>query len=579
MKIQFDQNRGATVDTRLYEYGALKQEQQPYITAAREVSEWLVPGRGLYSIHSKPRNRDLVPRKVVNPKAKQALEVLVSFLKDGICPSSRPWFMYHFEDSILKENRSLQIWANEVQEELRYQLREANYYSLATTYFKELCSFCTSSMGVFPGIEKALNFSPLTFGEYSIGTNSEGVVDRLYRTLFKNFYQLLHQFGDNLPAELLEKFYNRDQSLDMWYTVVEGVVPEQFLDMPYTRFFILVADSNTKHSGGVKGKLPSDNKYEDFIHVEGVNEFPYPTTRFDVLSGEDYGVGPGFEAVNVIKRLQEVVKSGAVAYHKSIRPPWNIPVSMKNSANTYPDAHNYYINPDEIIRPAQDVRFDHRSAEVMEGRLEQTLKEIFFNDIFLTTSRDPNASPLKARQVDEISNDKYARLGPYLERIFYEGTQPQLNRSLAILDRQGRLPKLPDEFKDLKSKATINLTSLLAQSVKSRAAIPMMEYLQIVGAVGQVNPSAYDVPNTDAFLMEMADIKNIPPHLNYTSEQIAQTRKARQEAMAQKNAQEQQALGSQQQAELEAVQAGALKDRAVAGESLADNLGSGGTLL
>lgn len=579
MPFNFDDSKGATVSHRLSEYEACKSERQDYLDVAREVTEWLIPARGVYDTNSKPTSRILVPKKVVNPKAKQAFSVMTSFLKDGICPASRPWFSRGFKKKAFNDIPSLKTWSYEATEAMGFLLREANFYPLVSSYIKEICAFGTGAMGVFPGMDKTLNFQPLTMGEYAIATNAEGRVDRLYRTIYMNFHQMYQRFGMGLPAELLEKFHNRDTTLDMWYTVVEGVVPEKFMDMPYTRFFCLVASTGNKYDGGIFYKMPKENKYPEFIHVEGASEFPYPTTRFDVLTDEDWGIGPGFEALPVIKRLQEVVKSNSIAYHKSIRPPLNIPVSMKNNVKTHPDGLNYYINPDEIIRPAYDVRFDHQSAEVAEGKLEATLKDIFFNDVFLTASRDPNASPLKARQVEEISSDKYARLGDTVERIFSEGIEPILNRAFMIASRAGDIPPLPEEYKNMDIGSEFTLTSILAQAIKARAAVPMMEFLQTVGAVAQFDQNALDIPNTDEFLYEMGEIKNIHPKLMNSREQIASKRQARQEALAEKAQANEQAQAAAQGGQAELTSAQAMNQRSQAGVNFAENVNEGGGLL
>lgn len=579
MKFDFDAQGGATVSKRLMEYTQLKNEMSEYIEVAKDVSDWLLPGRGIFNVHSRPKKRVLVPPKVVNPKAKQAFETMISFLKDGICPSSRPWFEVVYKDASLKGIQPLAQWVYEATEVLNAELRIANFYSLSNTYLKETCGFGTGSMGVFPGDKNALHFQPLTFGEYSVGTNHEGRVDRLYRTVFQNFYQLYTKFGDNLPKSLLDKFHNRDSSLDYWYTVVEGVVPETFMRMPYTRFYILIGEEGSKYDGGIKGRLPKKNKYPEFLKVEGVNEFPYPTTRFDVLGVDPYGVSPGMDAVPVIKRLQEIVKSNLIAYHKSIRPPINVPVSMKNNVHTYPDGINYYINPEEIIRQAYDTRFDHVSAETSEGKLEQTLKEIFYNDVFLTTARDPNASPLKARQVEEMSSDKYARLGPVLERLFFEGFQPILQRSFNILDRAGKLPDLPEQFAELDMSTEMNLTSILAQAVKARAVMPMREYLQDIGAMAQFKPDVMDVPNIDEFAYELATIRNIQPKMVNSPDIVGGVRAQRAEAAAAQQAKEEQAAIAVQSSTMDAEQAGATRDLSEAGVNLAENFQRGSDLL
>lgn len=573
MLLKFEDSKGATVSTRLAEYAELENNRSDYLASARDVSEWLLPSRGIYDKSSKSR-RVLVPQKVVNPKAAHALDFLVAGLRDGSCPSSMPWFHREFKDKTLNEVKPLKIWLHETTDVLHTELRVANFYSFINSYIKEFCGFCTASIGVFPGKTTTLQFMPLTFGEYVIGTNDQGTVDRLYRTIFMNFHQLYSKFGDGLPESILQKYEEKRGKLDFWYTVLEGVVPEKFMRMPFTRFYALIADGGKQYSGGIFKEFPKRNKYEEFIKVEGVNEFPYPTSRFDILGTDEYGVGPGYRAVPVIKRLQEIVKTNSSAYHLSVKPPWNIPVSMKGRSKLYPDGHNYYINPDEIIRAAQDVRFDHTSAEVSEQKLEKCLGEIFFNDVFLTGSRDANASPLKARQVDEISDDKWSRISTPVEQLFFEGLNPILERSSGIIDRAGKFPPMPEGFEDIDTSTSINFTSILAQKIKERAFSPMLEYLQLVSGVSQFDQNAMDIPDTDEFLYNAARIKNLNPRLTRSPKEVAKRRKDRQEAMQAKENEAKEMAQQAQQVESESKRASAVKDMSVAGANLSDNFGS-----
>jgi len=580
--LKFDDSKGATVDVRLAEYQQLIANREDWIPEVQNVSDWLLPGRGIYNLGvMKPPKRTIISPKIVNPKGKQAFEVLISALKEGITPSTRPWFESSFKDRRLRAIKPLTVWLYEAKHALMSEMRSANFYGVIKNYYKEICGFGTGAIFVGPGTKQIpLHYHVLTFGEYAIGTNQFGIVDRLYRTLFKNFHQLYEQFGDKLPKTLLEKYESRDATLDYWYTVVEGVVPEKFMDMPFTRFFILQCDSDSKYDGGVNLQFPKKgNKYPEFLHVEGAHEFPYPTTRFDTIGSDEYGSSPGMEAVATIKRLQEVVKSNSIAYHKSIRPPLNVPVHMRGQVRTYPDAMNYYIDPAQIITSAYDTRFDHRSAAVMEDSLDKTLQEIFYNDVFLTASRDPNASPLKAAQVQNWDAERFIRIGPTLERMFYEGITPIVTRSFNLLYRAGKLPPLPEEYQNVKPVIELELTSILAQMMKSLSAAPVNEFLQMVGAVAQYKQDVLDIPDFDSIVYDYADIKGVnPKHLagGKDLKNVRANRAAAQQAEQQRVQQAQdQMVGSQ--AALD--KANVAKTMSEAGANFSETMGEAGGVM
>jgi len=579
-KVQFEDGDGATVKTRLNEYAQLINIRNDWIPDAREVSDWLIPARGIFTANTRPKKRTLVSSKIVNPKGKQAFEVLVSALKEGITPSSRPWIDFKFANRALRQIRPLNIWLSEAKEEMYSQLRRANFYQTITNFYKESCAFGTASCGVNPGPkDTALHFHVPTFGEFAVGTNDFNIVDRYYRTIYMNFWQLYKKFGDRLPIEMLEKLQQRDATLDFWYTVVEGVVPERFMDMPFTRFYILQCESKSQYDGGIKSKIDPDNKYREFLGVEGCNEFPWPTVRFDVVSSDEYGIGPGMEAVQTIKRLQEVVKSGSIAYHKSIRPPLNVPVHMKGQVRTYPDALNYYVDPQQIITPAYDTRFDHASAAQQEMSLDKILQEVFFNDVFLTASRNPNASPLKARQVDQIDSEKFIRLGPTLERFFYEGIMPIGIRSFNICSRAGKLPPLPEEYANENLTLEVELTSLLAQMMKSMAAIPVQDFLQLVGGVAQYRQEVMDIPDFDSIVYDYANIKGVNPAHMFSRGQVKSAREQRAQTMQAQQQKAEQAQMAVMQEEANANRASAAKDMSEAGLNLTETLPMEGQLL
>lgn len=570
------------VAKRLAEEAQLRNNMREWLIEGQKVSEWLVPSRGVYNVHNRPSSRTLVAKGVVNPYAEHAFGVLTSGLIEGIAPTTRPWFSPSFDDPEMEASPELRMFMQQATKTFYKDLRKSNFYNQGHNYVREWAGFGTASMGVFDGgKESPYTFNVMTFGEFAIGTNVLGMVDRLYRTAYMNIHQLMDEYGDRLPDSLLTLIKDGSPKLDFWYTVIEGVVPEKYLDMPYTRFFILLGDEKGKRSeggGGIYGKAPAENKYRDFLKVEGVSEFPYPTARWEVCGSDEMGVCPGMKAVPVIKRLQEVVKAGMVAYHRAVLPPLNAPIHLRGQVNNRPNSINYYSDPDQIVRPFQDIRFDHLAAERSEGVFVQALQEIFYNDVFLTASRDANASPLKARQVDEIASDRVIRIGPQLTRLFYEGFGPALSRAFQVGIRKGRFGKLPTSLQGKKLKIKVEFTSVLAQALKASGADPIKRYLQTMSGVAQFDQTAIDIINTDEVGYELADIEGVPTTITNDRNVVKQIREQRAQQQRAQMQQEQEATDiakAQATSEVDVNRANVAETMSQAGANLSDNFDGG----
>jgi hypothetical protein len=183
-------------------------------------------------------------------------------------------------------------------------------------------------------------------------------------------------------------------------------------------------------------------------------------------------------------------------------------------------------------------RYDYQGLAMNIERIENRIAKSYFNDIFLTGARDPNASPYKAAEVNARESEKALRLGPSIEMLGGSPFKPLLTRVMNIGIRKGLIPEPPAQLIEDGAQYGINMIGVLAQAQKAMAAQPIMEYLQYVMAIAQVDPAVMDNANTDAMHDEFADIKGIPTTILNSKAHVSQIRDARQKAAQEQQAKE-----------------------------------------
>lgn len=544
-------------------YESAKGERSDWESEWRSISDFLLPGRGIYQTYAKPRKRKLTSPRVVNSVAEDALYVLTSGMSGGLTSPSRPWFKLGWADQKLEGIEPLKGWLQNCEDSLHTALQRSNFYAVINSFYVEYAGFGTGCIYVGEDSDDPVapfRFELLTAGEYAFATNSMGRPSDFWRTIFLTPKQLVERFPDTASKEakdLVAK--NRPSAHRTYITVLEYIIQRPHQDKPYTKVYYEVTSSTTG---------AADNQYSGAtapLEVSGYYEFPYPIGRWSTIGSDIYGVGPGSRALPDIKRAQEMEKAFLMAAHKTINPPLNVPGRMRGKLNTLPGGENYYSNQNETISELYQVRFDYQGVTGAMERVEQRIQRNFFNDIFLTASRDPNASPLKATQVNVQEQEKMLRLGPVIERLQHEFLQPIIERCFNIMLRKGEFPELSPEYADMAGDYNIALVSPLATAQRSVALQGINSFMAFVAQGAQYDQTILDNINVDAAAREMADISGVDLGILRPAEEVAQIRKQRAEAQAAQQQKEEQAAMAQMGSQMNAEQATAQKTQAEAG--------------
>lgn len=551
------------------QYQSLQTERSEWEQEWRQVSDYLLPGRGIYQTYSKPRKRKLTAPRVINTVGEDSLYVLTSGMHGGLTSPSRPWFSLTWSDANLQLVEPLKAWLQDCQDRLHAELHKSNFYSIINSFYIEYAGFGTGCMyiGEDTGTDDvAFRFELLTAGEYAFSMGADGKPSSFFRTIFMTPRQLVERFPDTASEPLKRAVNNNEGTIDRTYiTVLECIYKDKFQDKKYTRLFYEV----TATSSGQQNQ-PKTLSSREPLEISGFYEFPYPLARWGTIGSDIYGIGPGSRALPDIKRAQEMEKAFLMATHKAIDPPLNIPSRLRGKFNSLPGGENYYANPGETVNELYQMRFDYQGVSAAIERVEQRIQKNFFNDIFLTASRDPNASPLKARQVDAQDQEKMLRLGPVIERLQHEFLQPTIERCFNIMMRKELFLPLQPELAQLVGDYDISLVSPLATAQRSVALQGINSFMAFIGQAAQFDQQVLDKVDIDAAVDEYADITGVKVGVIRPQEQVQQIRQQRQQQMMEKEAKAEAAAAAAQQSQMNTEQATASKTQAEAGQAMID---------
>lgn len=498
------------------EYAQALDYRSSWDTEWKKITDYLLPGRGIYQLYSKPQTRRFASPKVINTVGRESLRVLTSGFHGGLTSPSMPWFDIVFSNPQVIKIHPIKVWIDECKKALYTAFEQSNFYQMVHAFYTEFGGFGTAAMFCGEDSETPFHFELLTVGEYAFTLNNEGRVEKFFRTLFKTNKNLIDMFGDGVSDSVKR---NYEKNPNDYVAVNHAVFPEENSGKPFTGVYWEAGETKE-------------------LDAAGFYEFPFFVGRWDVIGSDVYGSGLGSEALPDIQRLQEMEKSFLMAAHKTIDPPLNAPARKKGKITTLPGGINYYQNPGEVVTPMLNFRYDFGGILEAIGRVEMRIRQMFFNDIFLTATRDPNASPLKATEVIERKEEKLLRLGPVIERVLHEFIAPTIERCFNIAARKNLLPALAPEYAEYLSDYTVNFISPLAKSQKMIASQPINTFLQFVTGAAQFNPEVLDKIDTDQLVDTYADVTGVPAIILRAQEDVIQLRETR--AKIQRRQQEQQ---------------------------------------
>jgi len=443
-------------------------------------------------------------------------------MMSGATSPATNWFKVKVNNYGHEGNYHVKTWCNSVENIFRDIFNSSNLYRILPSVYKQIGVFGISVLALQSDENSILRCQLLPVGSYRIAKNYKGEVDTICRVYMETAKNLYDKFGEeNVSKEVLNAIHsNRYEEL---FEIVHFVEPNKDF-MPDS-----VWAEDKEFISVYYEQASSEDK---FLSKSGFDKFPYAVFESEV-NGEDVYPSecPGINALPDVKQLMSMVIDEGKAVKKMISPTYKGPASLKNKKMI--DAPAAFIEEDENGRglsPIYEVNPRVLEVDSIIEKLKQSIKEIFYNDLFAMILNTAERSRT-ATEVNELKEEKMVLLSPLLQQI-HNGLNKIIDWVFQECIFLNILPTPPLEI--MGSNMDIEFVSTLAQAQKATKIAAMERFTTFTINLAQsLDSSLKNKLNANKIIDDYADFANISP------EQIVPTQEVEKQKQKEEKAQEQ----------------------------------------
>ncbi|KKL90148.1 hypothetical protein LCGC14_1907650, partial [marine sediment metagenome] len=360
----------------------------------------------------------------------------------------------------------------------------SNFYSVVNEWFNDAGSVGTATMYVEEDIKGGTTVhTSIHPREVFIAENKFQFVDVLFRKFFLTARQALQKFGEsNLTSDVIS---NASSNPEKPHEFIHAVFPND------DRMFGKRTKRNKRfRSIYMETKSGDKGKIGTIVRDSGFDINPYTVWRFKKSSDEVYGRSPAADALTEVFGLNQMGKTLLEAGHKSVKPPMNIPGSMRGKVRLGPDGRNYFDKKDMIIS-AINQGINYPIGIDQQERLQRTMEDKFRVEFFRAfIGRQGEAT---ATEIMAIKGEQAGLMIAQVDMLYIEGLRKVFGIVSDILDRMGAflpeagMPPIPDEIVEAGGTINFLLTGPLAQAQRRiRVLQPINDTLDVIAPIAAV---------------------------------------------------------------------------------------------
>ena len=462
-------------------------------------------------------------RKIKDSTPLLAVRNFSSGMMSGATSPATNWFKVRVRNYGHEGNYPVKKWCNAVETLFRDIFNSSNLYRILPSVYKQIGVFGISVLGMMNDETSVLRCQLLPIGSYRIAKNSKGEVDTICRVYMETAKNLYDKFGEeNVSKEVLSAIEsNRYEEL---FEIVHFVEPNKDF-LPSS-----VWAENKKY---VSVYYEWASTEEKFLSKSGFDKFPYAVFESEVNGEDVYPCEcPGVNALPDVKQLMSMVIDEGKAVKKMISPTYKGPASLKNKKMI--DAPAAFIEEDENGRglsPIYEVNPRVLEVDSIIEKLKQSIKEIFYNDLFAMILNTAERSRT-ATEVNELKEEKMVLLSPLLQQI-HNGLNQIIDWVFEECIRLDILPEPPQEI--MGANMDIEFVSTLAQAQKAVKISAMERFTTFTINLAQsLDPSLKNKLNANKIVDDYADFANISPEQIVPTNEVEKRKKQEEDAQNQK---------------------------------------------
>jgi len=527
----------------------LAKIRKPFEAMVDNVALMVHPGRRLITDTGVSKGQK-TGTKIYDGTAMNAASIYAEGVHGHLCSASIAWFKFEvptkynfgrisgmkaWNGKRLDEYPDVREYCETMEEAMYPAYRRSNFYTFNPESIREGATIGTATGFLQENVAAGRTVFTLPhFREVYIAENQFGEVDTWFREYNLTLSQMVEKFGIDKLIESDSNFIN------------------EFNTDPYKErpFINAIFPRERYNAGSMAGR---DRPWASiWVQVQplklmledGFYDPPAVTWRFRKNNDEWYGRSLAWDAYCSIMSANQMGRTNIEAGQKMVDPAMVGPTDMRGRINRKPGAWNWVdaammqkeLYPKPLVTGIQ-LPFGVEQQE----RLDAAIREHFHIDYFLMLNRAAMEKvELTAYQVAGMMGEQAAILGTKIGRLQTEWLDPEMDRMIAVEDRAGRLPDIPQIMLDLGQRIELDYLGPLAQAQKQIFEIQGLRTgLRIAADIVAIDQTAIDVLDGDAAMRKGLRAAAFPATAIRSPENVAKIRAIRQQQMEQERAMQQ----------------------------------------
>ena len=516
----------------------LRVNRYSWWTHWRELADFMLPRRYKWLITPNQMGRGSpINQHILDSTATLAAYKCAAGMMSGTANPTRQWFQLRVGTVDATQTSPLSLWISECERILMLIFQESNYYTSVAVALLDLVIFGTCTRIIYEDFENVITCYNPCLGEFYLENGSDFQVNALYREFTQTVNQVVEQFGiENTSAAIQRLYAQGGTSLTRELVVAHAIEPNDD-----HRRFGLPSQFKWREIywewGGSASPQGGSSYAPSLLRKRGFHEQPFAAGRWDLVSNDAYGRGPGMDALPDTKQLQQEVRRKGQAIDKHVNPPMLADIQLKNQpASLLPGGVTYVSGlmnstKNQGFAPVYQVNPDIKGIMEDLNEVRGRIKETFYNDVFAVISQYQTRSNVTAAEIDARRAEAFLALGPVFTRLQTEFFGKDIERVFSIATRRGLIPAAPAEAQGL--GITIKYRSMLETAQDATASAGIERIFQIAGQMGAIDPAAMDNIDVDYGLEKMSALLNNDPKLIRAPQALQQIRQRREQQQLQ----------------------------------------------
>ena len=480
-------------------------------------SDFVLPRSGEY------RRR---AERLFDDTAPLALGRFAAALESVLTPRTRKWHTLVTGDPVLDQDPEVSRWLEWLRD-VAFRARyapEANFSNQITEAYYALGVHGTTCVFVDDELGQGLRYKTIPVHQIYLGEDFTGRIDTVFRSYKLTARQAVQEFGDELPENIKRDAENPSRQ-ETEHEFIHGVFPRKEADP--NRQDALNMPFASVHLAGSPRKV---------VRESGYRSMPYVVSRFVLAPGEVYGRSPAMSVLGSILQVNAIQKTIIRAAEKMVDPPvLTVDDDVLSGFSLRPAAiitGGLDSSGNQLIRP---LILDGKlpvGLEMIEAR-RRVINEAYYLNLFQILVEKPGEQT--ATEVVQRAQEKAQLLAPAMGRQQSELLRGIIVRELDILVQGGILNvrPMPETLQAAGAGIMPKYETEMTQALDSSDGVAVMRFLQSLGAIAQMGPTAagvLDLVNYDQAAQVLRHAFGAPAETILPPEAVAQLRKEKMEA-------------------------------------------------